>query len=882
MRLFRVIIPLVAAVIFSYGPLVSDNIYSLSFKNKLTILGDLSTFESSCSESNCIKKYLVDLHDISISSYNAIGIGIINGESNWYCTLPENKLLKLYETSGHKDSLGSIRQQYHFFTIPNICNPVIVGIIPSQKHTAIARIGWRAGSLVVSSNKVLAGYKNLTDFFNVYSRILSGLLCILFLFFLSTSINYQIPGSLFYRYGILSLSIHFILSSSILSTSFPFFSYIEHPLLKSFGSIAIACIALSLRSAKNLDPFKITKSREINTLNYLILLCSFCFVYLLFPGTLYLTVQSALCFILFSYAARSKSTSVALISLCFSSDLVSAWGILPALPTNLTSHYTLFLFIFDSFSIVNSLNRVGSTKESTSVEENTKLLLAIVKRFNIKRVSYSIFDTSHNVVSTFIKPKQPSVTAPTVPQIMARVLTTGRAILRMNVNDPSHRLLKSIRKNIKYSGNEYSVFPLKYYGKTLGTLNITNYPVSTFTDPMECQHFLLSLRTHIPKLSHSIHLDSLTKNTTESLYILEAENSFENDISFQNLNLILDRLCSKLDLRIIVSKANHKNSHFETFGSYNYNSDDANILQSHTPRISKDLLTSPANLALLGNETVFIDDITRLFPVYSEYVKKLFSNNNTKTLFVNSLAIDDTQSWGVCWIESENKLVKPVADIKSISALAASAIERMLNKTYKRIREDRLLGKLKDVVPTHVIEKLSRGIDPIEIDEGFILNIDLSGSTPLSKSIGTEKFSEIINNINSRLIDDLSETGFVARMVIWDAFIFTISANNISAKLIDDLPSRIKSVVSTATKGKLGFRGVLHYGDITRNISTGTPKSWAVVGSALAESCKIEGSFKSVKNQIILSNVAIKRLKPPFTSNPDILAQQELEDKEVA
>ena len=877
MRILRLALPLILALTFSFGTSLSNFIYSLTFDKNLYILGDLSKHEVNCDAKNCHKKYSVETTALESTSVNAIGIGIINGQSSWYCEDDNGSLVNLYSTPNHNSTYGAIKQQYHFFSIPSSCKKNILGIVPQQEHTAIARIGWRGGSLVLSSIEILTGYKNFIDFFNVYSRLLIGILSLLFLFFLKSSISFKIPGSKTYKYGIFSLSLHFAFTSSLISTSLPFLSFIDSPLLKAFGSLGIGLIAFSFRANHSIDPLNPNKDDFFSTVHYLFALMLFSAVYFISPGFLYLYVQSILGAFLLIFAFRAKAPAPATISICLASDLLSAWGITRGFPTNLTTHYTLFIFLTDSFSIVRSMNSFNYSKRNRSLDMAIKLIRDVSHRFGIKRISYSYFDANYNVINHFIRPQKTKFSNETVPQIMARVLTTGRPILRMKIDDPSHRLLKKNSEKKKYRGDEYSIFPLYYHGKTLGTLNLTNYPTSSFTDPMECQHLLLSLQSSIPILSESLHLDTLKTNTMESLSILQAEKDFEKEKTFSNVDPILTKLSKHLDLRIIVSKANFSNRHFETFMTFNYNEKDAKILQTHTPRISSDLLTSPANLSLLNHEIVFIDDITRLFPVYSNYVRTLFKTNKTKSLFIAPLNISQKDDWGVCWIEMENKVSKPPADLESIGILVSEAIERILNKGYQEIENNRLLGKIKDVVPSHVIEKLSKGIDPIEPDEGFLLNIDLSGSTPLSKKLGPQKFSKLISNINSMLIDNLSNTSFLPRMVIWDAFIFTSSQKSIDLPTIEEISKSIQKAIQNSTSYPLGFRGVLHYGDITRNISTGTPKSWAVVGSALAESCKIEAANKDIKNQIMISNEAKKNIEQ---SNE--LINKEKSKKEVA
>jgi class 3 adenylate cyclase len=264
--------------------------------------------------------------------------------------------------------------------------------------------------------------------------------------------------------------------------------------------------------------------------------------------------------------------------------------------------------------------------------------------------------------------------------------------------------------------------------------------------------------------------------------------------------------------------------------------------------------------------TVYIDDIQRMFSIYSQFLIQLLTRNETKSLLVAPVlhgkdpGNEDAEVWGVIWMEFPNRLNRPESDLRDLAEFAAQSIQRQLITYLDSEGKKSLAQELGSLVPEHVLRKLRRGENPREVEEGYLLNIDLAGSTKLAGRIGDQAFSELIQKISSNLSLSLDRLKLVPQLIIWDAFIYTrsIEQGTLTLDEANDILVEIKSVIHDANQhlpqdAPVSFRAVLHYGDTTRDWNVGSTRSWTISGAALAESCKLESRIKDQKAAILIS-----------------------------
>jgi len=317
-------------------------------------------------------------------------------------------------------------------------------------------------------------------------------------------------------------------------------------------------------------------------------------------------------------------------------------------------------------------------------------------------------------------------------------------------------------------------------------------------------------------------------------------------------------LTKLLNCKIIISEAAVEQNLLHTYSSHQYSVEDSKSLESHSVKLVDTSVTSPSNLAFSRREPIYINDVSRMFSLYSEFVVNMLIRNQTKSLYVvPAYSNGDLSPWGVIWVEFSNHLNQSDEDIYDLSQIVAESINRQLSAHLNFEMESRLKSELSSMIPEHVLRKLEMGLNPREVEIGYLLNIDLAGSTKFAGLVGDEIFRAFIKTLSYELSKKLRLFKFVEQMIIWDAFIYTRvgKPGDIADEEIEAIVKSIKAAleevkVNFADSDFLSFRAILHYGDTTRDFTPGETKTWGVVGAALAESCKMESKLKG-KSEII-------------------------------
>jgi GAF domain-containing protein len=444
-------------------------------------------------------------------------------------------------------------------------------------------------------------------------------------------------------------------------------------------------------------------------------------------------------------------------------------------------------------------------------------------------------------------------------------MTARTASLRIRIGSEESKILKGDGAiEDKGIGLEFSVFPLIHAEKVLGTLNITGYPRYALGDPSQMVLFLSVIERILPRLAESSYREDLSPNIDEQSTILAIETKFASSILKTKaiLTKCLDEIAKALDCKIIISRAIPAEDRLLTFTNHNYSEEDTKFLDNHSPRLKDSLVTSPANVAISRRTVVYVNDIQRMFSIYPQFLVFLFKRNETQSLLVAPVFhkhLGDIP-WGVIWIEFSNRLNRPESDLRDLADFACLSIQRQILAYFEHETQQKLTHDLSALVPRHVVEKMRQGIDPREAEVGYLLNIDLAGSTRLAKHLGEVEFSKFIQQLSDLFIISLSDFSFTQQVIIWDAFIFTrtgdcpIVSKSEATFLLSEIDRIIRQANEVLPPGvQIQFRAILHHGDTTRDWTVGSARTWTVTGSALAESCKLESEIKDRVRVLLVS-----------------------------
>ncbi len=903
MNNWRYFIAVLLSLALSYSTNAITYIYNRKFTPNFGFLGTISNYEVSCDElpikfrENCASAYSIPLLQntilTSIMSHTTaeVGIGFILRDTLWLCYNAEQHQ-PIYESSS--STLGPIRHDlllYNTATVPiKDCSNRLYIKLKHDDRFFFSRISGTSGPLTIGHPAIIRSYKNAIDFFSSYFRILLAGLCFLLLLVSNDTHRKKIPGLRPYRWAIFFVAVHFFASSSLIDVILPTTFSIGFLLLMAGGSasfIALIISALQVYSSKassltTTEPVAISTIRSfvnskfvhyLNGPSILLFLTSY---YAIATGSHYLPIQTALMISSVIVALLTRSAGLLIFSALAITNILAAYNVLPGHPTNSASHFLLFLFVIDTFESLKTKQRLIYIVNESKTHQAPHLLLSfLVERFKIKRISTSMFTNSYEFITRrFTGGSEQTLTVEKrVSRLAAHVMTSRIPLLRVQVASEESKILKGPdAKFFIKRGHEFCIFPLIYSEKALGTLNISGYPRWLLAEPMQMNLFYSLIIQLTEPLAELKYRSDLSPNIDEQhkIQTLQAKFLAQPNRSHENLVVAFGDIAKSIDATIIISKAEPDNDRFRTFSSHNYTQDAADFLETHTPSLSNRLVASPANIAFHQKSAVFIGNILSMLSIYQEFLVGLLKQNETKSLFVSPILIKESDSpWGLVWLEFHNRFHRPESDLRELGEFVTKSFTTMLCAHFD-YREQQLINEeFSSAVPEYVVAKIKQNIDPREVEEGYLLNIDLSGSTKLANAIGNKDFTKIIENLTQRLEHRLSLFDFRLQMIVWDSFAFTRKQdrlNYLDTVVIDAILHAIADEIEQLNATELhdypiSFRAILNHGDTTRDWSNGNLKHWTIVGSAYAESCKLEQMLKP-ETQVIL----IDKSCPNFSS----------------
>ena len=885
MNAIRLVIPLLLMIVVSYNGLWIHRVYSRIDPSEFKNLGTLPDFEVPCSKSiykfdqECSKLFVIGKELISDSGTAmrkivGIGVGVILGGSNWYCETA-NGLLKIHQTgnAGNEKSVRDGVFLYQTASIPiAVCTGNLLIVVSSDALNATGSVGWKSGDLVKGSPSVVTSFKLLNDFFASYIRAFLVIIAILLLFVLNGIASPRVPGASWCRGAMLLFSANLASSSSLFDFLVPNRLSIGFSLLMAGGTGGVLFLIFGLTEIIQNKKGMKTKSLYISTfarISPIFILITLIVFYHALGGAFYTKIQMTLALTGLVLCIVAAAPTHLIFFILLTIDVLALRGSLPGLPSNTGLHFLFFVFIFDAFEWLSLNSKLMSRlAQPLSLSETGAILAIFCKRFAVSRASLSMFTRDDKFRTYSLQDGQRMLgdESDRVSHVVASVMTSRTALLRIQVGSSRSRALKgSAYAEDKKKGQEYCTFPLVHIEKSIGALNLTGYPSSSLGDPSQMILFLSLVERILPRLAESYYRRDLSPNLDKQKIILEIESHFAATSIKNKSTLIesLDTVARYLGCKIITSQAIHEEDRLFTFTRHNYPEDGDRFLENHSPRLKDTLTTSPANLAYTSKKSIYINDIGRMFSLYPAFLVTLLKQNQTKSLLVSPVLRGNgrEEPWGVIWIEFPNAINQAEADLKDLTEFLSSSIHRQLLSLLETESRLKLTSELSSMLPEHVLRKIERGENPREIEEGYLLNIDLVGSTSLVKILGDQEFARVIDALGRSLSRELFSFYFVYQLTIWDAFIFTRRGDRavLQYKEIDAILAAIDRGIAEANEAmlpgkQLRFRGVLHFGNTTRDLQAGQTKKWVITGEALAESCKLEATIKDQLGVLLVSD----------------------------
>lgn len=865
---FSLLIFIVLGIIVSYNEFIINNVYQRIDPKHFQILGYLENFQTDCKDTTgCQKAYIIPTESIGQfkgSNVYGLGVGVLAGSSKWYCGSPDDK--NLFYTSGPTKVGNKVFRSglllYNYINISKqICHSDITIIFQKDRYSPSPRAGWMSGPLVTGTPQVVYSYSVIFDFFNSYFRVLLGLAIFIIAYF-TRNFQKSSPSLRLYFAAIVYLSAFFITTSSLFDLLSPLTGGVGALLAISSGSSFVTLLLLS-----DLLLHSSASKRTIRFLELGVFTLFFTF-YSIMPSSLYIFIQTGICLAILGRSAYSGNLSFLVFSILLALDIASLYGFLQGFPRGTSAIFLSFKFISD-FLVLMRVKQIDLSKEE-NLEGIINKLTMHLDFFHIKRMSLTTVSKGHSFKtllfdskSHFAKDVEKSVFENfEISQLLGNVISTGRSYVRISTGSKLfYRLTgKSVgTANLKL-GKEFCCFPIDCRGRNIGMLSVTNYPKFAFLDPFGLFIFTSAMHHYVHFLGPAIFRHYMSSEVEDKKILDEvAAEHFHKTGTANSLYSFVSDISEKMNVKIILSHVDKEKSVFKVLGAFGFSKKTSLFLRNRELEMSDDLAgLGPVNVSFFAKKELYIHDIKSVLNLYPNFLREIFTENRTDSLYVTPLGSISTP-WGMIWIEFPDYLKIRSEHIEDL----ARSISIYVNKAYLQYNKEKAAKRIKDqfskFVPQRVVQKVSEGATTREQEEGFLLNIDIAGSTQFSKEVGEREFGNFINRIRRDLQKFISPTGFELQMTIWDAFFFTLERNKKPPEP-PELSSILSHTSSILEKYNLKCRMVLHYGDITRDFSETTGRSWTISGSALAESIKLEDIIKSKTGIILISREASAKL----------------------
>ncbi len=546
-----------------------------------------------------------------------------------------------------------------------------------------------------------------------------------------------------------------------------------------------------------------------------------------------------------------------------------------ALVTCLQVHYTVQAI--RSAGIIAAANIwarrwSGSASPDAPIRE---ILGSFSRESGIRRVSFFLLQRSgDHLLFTFdtdIESEEAFRHINIVPSILGHVIATGDPLLHQNTADDfSVNLLQ--RKPILELGDYYSVIPVKDANGLIGVVALSKYdfvPARSSTQ-----------RTRMEAYAHAL---------TEILAIASERRAFHlSDRRFDQISAMLnevsqcpgpDSLAAFADRLVHAFRGHFNWSAF--FAVYNEQIGTLDIMTHSFPlseggaeltgtrwQMKRENVRGPAPVALFQGRRMLVPNMKWVAELVSDDTKRFQRASHTESMAVLPVrrkSANERAAFGVLWISSS---VEGTFD-STFERCAHLLQESIESEIHRRLQDNLANTFLNTQVRPDISERILRGESPREEGIGTLVQVDLIKSTPISNSVGADRWKQYQSTFLAKVKSAAQSYGLTPEMFVWDAIYlthesplpaeelkqFTIECLRITEDLarsygVSDLlpdPTRCARICAT-------------FGDITREVQNGT---WTVNGHLIASLSKLEQAMKRTEFSLSVAPTLYERWNSP-------------------
>lgn len=597
--------------------------------------------------------------------------------------------------------------------------------------------------------------------------------------------------------------------------------------------------------------------------------------------------------VFFTVFRGSDKKNLLVYSLIFGVEYLKCW-VHAYLPTGMsTVYYVLFVVSID---IAKRLSLAGKyvwllETQAVKISANSDLgksidLLRMFQILQAQRISLVKLNRegSGEVItldfSGGVIHRQESVFEH-LPPMLAHVATVKKDF---SIEPIKHFIGSTLLKDHKADlGGFFSIYQIFLNGELSGFICISKYSKHLMLEHEKAVHNFAS-NVLIEKFKDYYEISRNVKVgrwVAEATRIQELLNNRETILSDNFYDSICEKIGNTFKFEVAFGRFDKKTGMLEFLGT-NIKSDRMKyVFFADKWNLSDANLSGPASIALHLNEVVVVQNTALIFGVVTERTKMIFLDGGIKGIAAIPIAANgsDGNEDYLLWLQSKNEN-EIDESIRPGLTIVSSAISTQLKlKSQSLITNELMAG----VYRSDIKEKFIAGEMPSESKNGFIVMVDIVGSTKLVSLIGAKKWNEFIHSVGHVLnpqVFSLYES--MLEITIWDAFFVYMDDSEDQWKRAVELGVLTRKIITNELEKRFineGFesqiktRVCIVWGDCSTRFGE---KGWEIIGSAMASAMKTESALKELDCDFVVAVnspasemlIVIPDLKDPVRNVP--------------
>ena len=356
-------------------------------------------------------------------------------------------------------------------------------------------------------------------------------------------------------------------------------------------------------------------------------------------------------------------------------------------------------------------------------------------------------------------------------------------------------------------------------------------------------------------------LDEQTRKFDAAISAITSEIKTEEISLTDHLGAFFKRFCDQTDTRILFADYVPSTHQLKPRYILNYPENIASRFQSGFLRALPDSTFSPLSQGVHSDRIYSCPDVNILKPFLHENTVQYYEETKTISCFAFNvlMRVNGNDVRAVLYVESSS--VRFDEHFKPAIQKFRGSVDSLLRSIDISDQLIKATSALSRFIPRHHVFSLMSGATVVEKDRGYLLMVDLKGSTKFSLKHGSDAWLARVEKLQTAIRPPIEEMGMTLQTFSWDAAFITLSSGNVSRQsrlslesLACDIGKRIETWAGEDpllrefwASDDQKARFCITYGDISRGLTVGTTETWTVTGESMAVIAKMESECKKIE-----------------------------------